>query len=167
VAAFATLLCQTAGIAAPVTADPFDGIWILDLKRSQIDPQDRPVGMTISIHTVEQSVHYDSETRYQNGRVAQMHYTARYDGPPARVTGTVGLMLPVSLKRLDCNTVEARHVRGFQVVATSRRAISEHGKLMTITTTSPQSAQDRTARVAVFVKLEDSQRVFWNRPQER
>ncbi len=159
-AAFATLLFQAPGIAAPVTADPFDGIWILDLERSQIGPQDRPVEMTISIHTVDQSVHYDSETHYQNGRVAQMHYTARYDGQPALVTGTVGLMLPVSLKRLDYNTVEALYVRGFQVVATSRRAISEHGKLMTITTTSAQSARESTANMAVFVKLENSQRGF-------
>jgi len=58
--------------------------------------------------------------------------------------------LPVSLKRIDRNTVEASYLRGRQVVATSRRVVSKDGRTMTITTTSPDKDGKTVTNVGVY-----------------
>jgi len=145
------------GLAADVihAADPFDGQWKLDLERSRITCRDRPAHMLITLRTVGQLVSYTSETLYSNGRISRAHYTAGYDGTPALVTGSFALMIPVSLKHIDSNTVEASYVRGFQVIATSRRVVSEDGNLMTVTTNSNVPGDKSIPDVSVFVRTHE------------
>ena len=134
--------------------DPFDGQWKLDTARSRITSRDRPADMLITLRTVGECLDYSSESISSSGRISRTHYTASYDGTPALVTGTFALLIPVSLKRLDSNTVEASYVRGFQVIATSRRVISEQGNLMTVTTISKVPADKDIPDVRVFVRTQ-------------
>jgi hypothetical protein len=148
VGSFATLVL--AGANALAGTDPFDGLWKCTGCRND---------MTIVIRSDGESVEYDSEISYDNGRKSKTHYAARYDGSLAFVTGSTGMMLPVSLRRIDSHTVEATYIRGFQVVASSRRIVSESGDLMTITTTSKDSTgKVESSNVCVFVKQAASSR---------
>ncbi len=152
-AALALLGLSAASSVALAADDPFDGKWKIDLARSQFSSSDPPAQMTITMQTSGESVQYDSETSYSGGRVSRAHYIARYGGPLALVTGSFGMMVPVSLKMIDTNTVEASYIRGFQLVATSRRTLSEEGRLLTITTTSIEPGAKSTTSVSVFVRI--------------
>jgi hypothetical protein len=69
-----------------------------------------------------------------NGPLATPDYTAAYDGALNTVTASPGMMVPVSLTRVDTRTVEARYVRGLRVQAITRRLLSDDGRFMTVTT---------------------------------
>jgi hypothetical protein len=124
-------------------ADPFVGKWRLNPQKSQYAPGTIPVRMVIEMDAVGDGIHYRSETTYSNGYSTHSEYTADYNGREAIVTGSIGLMTPVSLKRVDSNVVVASYVRALQAIATSRREVSPDGRIMTITTTS----RDRDGKV--------------------
>src|SRR5262249_48624298 len=104
--------------------DPFVGTWALNLERSKYPPGTLPKRMIIRMESADNGIRYRSETIDAAGRTSTAEYVAGYDGKEAIVKGHVGLLLPVSLKRVDANTVESSYMRGFQVVATSRRVVS-------------------------------------------
>ena len=79
--------------------------------------------MVIAMACAGNGVTYRSETVYADGHSSRSEYTANYDGREAIVMGSGGLLLPVSLKRLDAFTVVATYKRGGQTVATSRRVV--------------------------------------------
>ncbi|WP_157178359.1 hypothetical protein [Terriglobus roseus] len=94
-------------------------------------------------------VHYHSHTQPAIGEAFDVDYTAGYDGKPAMVTGTKGILLPVSLRR-EKNTVTATYKSAFQVAATSERVLSEDGRIMTITTISSDSQGVSVKVVGVY-----------------
>jgi hypothetical protein len=133
--------------------DPFVGKWFLDREHSHYESGDIPERMTIAMEATENGVHYRSETTYENGKRASSEYTAGYDGHLQMVVGDLGPMAPVSLKRIDANTVEASYTRAFQVVATARRVVSPDGSTMTITTESNDKIGKTITNVSVFRKV--------------
>jgi len=104
---------------------------------------------------VGDGVRYRSETTYANGNSSRSEYNANYDGKEAIVMGSGGLLLPVSLKRLDAKTVVATYTRGRQIIATSRRAVSRDGRKMTITTTSPDRSGKNVTSIGVYEKANE------------
>lgn len=130
--------------------DPFVGKWVLDVARSEYPTGSCPKAMVIEMETVGHGVRYKSDAVYANGRTAHSEYTADYDGNQAIVMGGRGMMLPVFLKRLDSNTVVASYTKSLQVVATSRRVISEDRRFMTVTTTSKDSAGKSVTTIGVY-----------------
>ena len=151
-AAFA-LVAWGADAAVPGSLNPFDGTWQMDLQRSQLEPGDSRVKMVIAIQTLGMSVKYESESTYRNGRVVHVHYAAGYDGSPALVLGERGLMLPVSIARIDNNTMEVSYMRGLQVIAKSRNVVSPGGTTLTITTTLAAPTGHTVQTVNVFSKV--------------
>jgi len=130
--------------------DPFAGKWVLDVQQSEYPAGSCPTEMVIEIETAGHGVRYKSDATYANGRTVHSEYTAEYDGNPAIVRGTRGMMLPVSLKRVDANTVIATYTRGLQVVARSRRVLSEDKRRMTITTVSKDLSSNSVITVGVY-----------------
>lgn len=131
-------------------SDPFVGTWTLNLRKSKYPPGTAPKGMVIQMEPVADGIQYHSETTGANGQISQSDYIASYDGKEATVKGKVGLLLPVSLKRIDPYTVEASYVRGLKVVATSRRVVSKDGRVMTITTISKDKDGKSVTNVGVY-----------------
>lgn len=146
----------------PVTAatpgcdhDPFAGTWQLNPQKSRYAGATCPKRMVIVMACAGNGVRYQSETTYADGHGSRSEYSANYDGKEAIVIGSAGLLLPVSLKRLDADTVVASYMRGMQVVATSRRVVSRDGQLMTITTISPDKSGKKTTTIGVYEKSND------------
>jgi len=135
--------------------DPFAGVWQLNPQKSKYPGATCPRRMVIVMACASNGVRYRSETTYADGHASRSEYTASYDGKEAIVMGSGGLLLPVSLKRLDTDTVVASYMRGMQVVATSRRVVSRDGRLMTITTISPDKSGKKTTTIGVYEKSND------------
>ena len=135
---------------AVASTDPFVGKWKLDVQHSSYPKGTCPTQMVIEMEASGHGVRYRSDATYGNGRIAQAQYTADYNGRQAMVMGDRGLMLPVTLKRLDSRTVVASYVRGMQVVATSRRVVSSDGKRMIVTTKSADAKGKQVTTVGVY-----------------
>lgn len=136
--------------AASGATDPFLGTWMLNVQKSSYPPGKLPKRMIIQMEAAGDGVRYRSETTDAGGRTSTAEYVAGYDGKEAIVKGRVGLLLPVSLKRVDSNTVEASYLRGFQVVATSRRVVSKDGLVMTVTTTSKDKDGNSVSNIGIY-----------------
>ena len=133
--------------ALPI-ADPFLGTWSLDAAKSLNTAGTPPKSMVIKMEAGPGGgLLYQSETVYLNGRRSTSRYSATYDGREAVVTGLSGLQAPVSLKRLDGNTVQATYRTRLQVVATSVRTVGNGGQKMTIKTVS----KDRTGKTVTNI----------------
>ncbi len=135
--------------------DPFAGTWQLNPQKSMYSHATCPRRMVIVMTCVGNGVRYRSETTYANGNSSRSEYNANYDGKEAIVMGSGGLLLPVSLKRLDAKTVVATYTRGRQIIATSRRAVSRDGRKMTITTTSPDRSGKNVTSIGVYEKANE------------
>lgn len=134
--------------AAP---DPFLGRWILDVRTSHYAGKTCPKAMTIEMTGEPHGVHYHSHTEPIAGEAFDVEYTAGYDGKPAIVTGSKGILLPVSLQRRGAAVI-ATYRNAFQVAATSERVLSDHDHTMTITTVSYDSAGNAVTNVGVYRK---------------
>lgn len=133
-------------------SDPFVGTWQLNRQKSHYPPGACPQSMVIVMEAAGTGIHYRSETTYADGRFMRAEYTADYNGKEVLVTGSAGLLLPVSLRRPDTHTVVARYTRALQVIAKSRRVVSRDGRFMTITTTSPGPTGKNLLSVGVYEK---------------
>ncbi|HEY6927213.1 MAG TPA: hypothetical protein VI653_27300 [Steroidobacteraceae bacterium] len=153
-AAFLLVVIATAVPAAMAAGDPFIGKWQLDPGRSRYESGTIPQSMTISMEATDQGVHYHSETVFSNGRHSTTEYTASYDERLTTVQQDGGLSAPVSLKRIDANTVEARYERGFRTIATSRRVVSDDGQTMTITTVETTKEGKTNTNMSLFHRLQ-------------
>jgi len=149
--AAACALRLSSAVAVPAMDDPFIGTWVLDPYRSHYEGEQRPDSMVIVITATAEGIHYRSDSRRsESDQWVSCEYTADYDGRPAMVRGSAGLMAPVALKRVDATTVEATYMRGLQVTASSRRVLSENAQVMTISTTWRGADGESHTNVAVF-----------------
>jgi hypothetical protein len=128
--------------------DPFVGSWSMNVSASRYESA-LPKAMLIVMEPANEGIHYRSKTTH-DGRVVIAEYTAGYDGKPAAVVANGSLTAPIALRRIDAMTVEASYIRGLQVVATSRRSLSEKGRVMTITTTTYDERHQATTNVGVY-----------------
>ncbi len=148
--AFATGLMLAVAFAHASTSDPFMGKWKLDVRQSHYPPRACPKSMMIEMKPADRGVWYHSDATYGNGGEIHAEYTAAYDGREVLVSGTRGLLLPVSLKRVNSHAVVATYSRGMQAVATSKRVVSPDGKVMTITTTSVDASGKKSTTIGVY-----------------
>ncbi len=142
---------------AAASNDLFIGRWILDVQHSKYPAGACPRSMVIEMETAGTGIRYHSETSFANGSKTQANYRAMYDGQQAVVMGARGMLLPVSLKKIDPRTVVASYARLLQVVATSRRVVSADGQTMTITTVSKDSAGKSVTTIGRYKRQREQQ----------
>ena len=146
------LLMAILASSAMGSSDPFAGKWILDVQKSKYPAGACPKSMVIEMEATDRGVRYRSDATYANGGKVHSEYAADYGGNQAIVIGTRGMMLPVTLRRIDSRTVVATYTKEMIVVATSRRVVSEDGRVMTITTASKNAAGKTATTVGVYEK---------------
>ena len=153
---FSITVLVTASVAF-AEVDPFVGSWSMNVAASRYE-SDLPQSMSIVMEQATQGLHYRSDTKYPDGHVVIANYTADYDGKPTAVIANGKMMAPVALKRIDAQTVEASYIRGLQIVATSRRSLSENGRVMTITTTAYDERHKATTNVGVYQRTQTGEK---------
>jgi hypothetical protein len=144
------LLMAVLAASAMGSSDPFAGKWILDVQKSKYPAGACPKSMVIEMEATERGVRYRSDATYANGGKVHSEYSADYGGNQAIVMGTRGMMLPVTLRKIDSRTVVATYTKEMVVVATSKRIVSKDGRIMTITTTSKSASGKATTTVGVY-----------------
>jgi hypothetical protein len=146
------ILATLAATNAIASTDPFIGKWKLDISRSKYPGGTCPRSMVIEMRAAEHGISYHSDAFYRNGGEIHAQYTADYDGKQAMVSSAHGMLLPVSLKRINSHMVEATYRRGIEVVAVSRRVVSADGRSMRITTTSFERTGTSVTTLGVYTK---------------
>jgi hypothetical protein len=109
--------------------------------------------MTIEMTREARGIHYESHTQSTAGDVSDVEYTAEYDGKSVMVTGSRGILLPVSLQRKG-DAVVATYRSAFQIAATSERSLSADNNTMTITTTSQDSLGTNVTNIGVYKRVQ-------------
>jgi dienelactone hydrolase len=108
---FVVLIVMMTSGTVLASTDPFVGSWVLSAKPSTYPLGTCPMHMVIEINSVANGIRYRSDATYVNGRTAH----SEYNGRQTLVVGTRGLLLPVSLKRLDARMVVASYMKGLEV----------------------------------------------------
>jgi hypothetical protein len=139
------MICLVAAGGVRAGDDPFIGQWAMDVAGSHYGSGELPRKMVIAMQETPEGISYRSTSTQRDGRTTTAEYVADYLGHLALVVGDSGMMSPVSVKRIDARTVEATYMRGFKVMAVSRRVVSPDGLVMTITTTSRSECRQRRA----------------------
>jgi hypothetical protein len=151
------ILATLAATNAIASTDPFIGRWKLDISRSKYPGDTCPTSMVIEMKAAEHGIWYRSDAIYRNGGEIHAQYSADYDGKQAMVSSAHGMLLPVSLKRINSNMVEATYRRGIEVIAVSRRVVSPDGRSMKITTTSFERTGRSVTTAGVYTKVSASE----------
>jgi hypothetical protein len=137
---------------ADSSLDAFLGKWVLDQKASRYPAHTCPKEMTIEMTQEGKNVHYHSHTVPNVGETFEVEYAADYEGHPAMVKGTKGILLPVSLERKGL-VVVATYRKAFQIAATSQRVLSSDNKTMTITTASYDPEGSAVTNIGVYRRV--------------
>jgi hypothetical protein len=111
--------------------------------------------MTVMIESVGSGIHYRSMSVTSSGLRARADYTAEYDGRPVPVTGNAGLLVPVALRRIASDTVEATYARGFHILAVSRWTVTADGRQLTIATHMTDVPGQTHMNVAVYFRASE------------
>lgn len=147
------LVLMLCAVDVQASDDLFIGTWALDTQASRYAAGEMPRSMLIVMAQAPEGISYRSVSTLLDGRSATAEYLADYQGNLAMVVGDAGMLVPVSVRRIDPYTVEATYIRGFKPVAVSRRVVSLDGSVMTITTHSPDQPSPGLANVGVYVRV--------------
>jgi hypothetical protein len=144
------ILALTCGVAAlAATTDPFAGRWELNVVRCKYEGAKVPQRLTVVYESNGAGIRYRSSGLDANGKQLSSAYSAKFDGKPYPVAGS-RTWAPVTLKRADARTIEARYVRDGKVQSTAVSVVSGDGKTLTVTTVTLSGAGKGITNVSVF-----------------
>src|ERR1700730_3623831 len=123
------LTLTAAGMVA-AQSDPFVGAWKLDVAKSKYDPGPAPKSQT---RTWDSSGKVTVEGINAAGKPVTYGYPIMNDGKDYPTVGSVpnGADM-ISSKKIDANTVEVHFKRGGKAAETTKFAVSDGGKTLTI-----------------------------------
>ncbi len=113
--------------------DPTDGTWDLDVRTSKFEPGPSWKNQTRIYKADGRSIKMIATGVNGQGKRVRFEFDGAYDGKDYPVTGNAKVET-IAQERTDYYTVKTTTKRGGTVTATSTRAISKDGKVMTITT---------------------------------
>ena len=131
-------------------ADPFYGTWKLDREHCHYAGETPPDRMMVVIEPEPDGLSYRSETHYPGGRTLALHYLAHFDGVPALVVGTAGLLAPIALSRVDETTIDATYRMGLKKIAWSHWSLNTERTQLQVATTSLTPKGEEIINIAVF-----------------
>jgi len=135
-------------------ADPFLGIWKLNLEKSKYGAA-RPAPKSSTMTCVAEkggAIKCTHNGVDAQGQPTHMEYTAKSDGKDYPVTGS-STSDTLSVKRIDSRTREYTGKRAGQVVGTVRIVISKDGK----TSTATWSGKDEAGKPVTWITVSDKQ----------
>ena len=144
------LTLTAAGMVA-AQSDPFVGTWKLDVAKSKYDPGPAPKSQT---RTWDASGKVTVEGINAAGKPVTYGYPIMKDGKDYPTMGSVpnGADM-ISSKKIDANTVEANFKRAGKHAETTQFAVSEGGKMLTISAKGTNPDGSPFNNVTVWEKL--------------
>jgi len=157
-ALFRTILLGTALAAGCVTAasaaaapDPVIGSWTLNVEKSKFTPGPGPKSQSRTYTQSAQGVTLSVTGVAADGSAISQQSTFNYDGKDYPISGSPDYDA-LSLKRVNGSTTKAQMKLKGAVVGTTTRSISDHGKVMTLTTKAKSAKGVDLDWVMVFDK---------------
>jgi hypothetical protein len=144
------VLLYTQGASAQAT-DPMMGTWELNVAKSEFSPGPAPKSQTRTYEASGAGVKYTAKGVDAEGKPTLVQYTANLDGKDYPITGSPDSDT-ISLKKVDANTIEATQKKAGKVVLTSKRAVSQDGKTMTVTNKGTNAKGQAVDNVLVLDK---------------
>jgi hypothetical protein len=132
--------------AAP---DPIVGTWTLNVAKSKFTPGPAPKSQTRTYTESAQGTTLTFKGVAADGSSMSGQSTFKYDGNDYPITGSRNYDT-LSLKRLNGSTVRGTLKKGGKPVGTAIRAISAHGKVLTLSTKLTDAKGVRNDDVAIF-----------------
>ena len=130
---FKPLLLGTICALAVFGADNSVGTWKLNVAKSTFSPPPMPVrSLTTTRTAVDGGVKVVSTGEMVDGSPIESGYTAKYDGTPSRMEGTI--WDTISVKQMDADTFTNEFKKtGGKYHTISQAKVSADGKTMTVT----------------------------------
>lgn len=130
-----------------LAADPFSGVWKLNLAKSKLPPP-APQSQTVRSEADAGGIRVREEVVNDKGERLNVSVDARFDGKDYAVTGTP-FADTVAYRRLDSRTLKGTVKKAGNVVLLETVVVSADGKTLTGTYSSPDG---KPVGVAVFDK---------------
>jgi hypothetical protein len=149
------ILIAMAELAAGLLAqaNPFFGIWKLNLTKSNFSPGPPPLSQTTTIEAAGPGMKHTTTGIAANGSAILFTYTNYFSGGDEPITGTgPNGADTISAKRINANTIEAAYKKSGKIVQTSRAVVSKDGRLRTVTSTGTNQSGQATSTVTVYDK---------------
>lgn len=140
-----------AAVWAAGAPDPVIGTWTLNVVKSKFNPGPAPKSQTRTYAQSAQGIAMTFNGVAADGSPVSGQSTFNYDGKDYPITGSPDFDT-LSLKRVNGSTVKAVMKLSGKVVGSTTRSISEHGKVMTLSSKGTNAKGAPYDNVAVFDK---------------
>jgi hypothetical protein len=145
------LVAGAATVWAAGAPDPVIGTWTLNVVKSKFNPGPAPKSQTRTYAQSAQGIAMTFNGVAADGSPVSGQSTFNYDGKDYPITGSPDFDT-LSLKRVNGSTVKAVMKLSGKVVGSTTRSISEHGKVMTLSSKGTSAKGAPYDNVAVFDK---------------
>jgi hypothetical protein len=147
----ALLLC-TSGLAL-AQADPFVGVWKLDVAKSKFQPGTERKSETRIVESSPTGMKVSVERTNADGSNQEFNYTTNFDGKPHPITG----MGPYGADSITAtlpayNTVSYKLTKGGKAVGSGTSVVSADGKTLTVTSKGTDASGKSVSSVSVYDK---------------
>jgi hypothetical protein len=130
-----------------LAADPFSGVWKLNLSKSKVPPP-APQSHLVHSEADARGIRLREDVINDQGEPIRITVNARFDGKDYEVAGTP-FADAVAYRRVDSHTLKGTVKKAGKVVLLETVVVSRDGKILTGTYTTPDG---KPAGVAVFEK---------------
>lgn len=152
---FAAVLLVFATLGwVPAQGDPIDGIWKLNLAKSEFTPEARrPKSQTRTYEASSNGIKLSTEGIDANGNRVSYGFTANYDGKYYPYNGQIGNGSDsVAFKRIDAYTIDFSTKKAGKVLVKGTAVVSKDGKVLTITSKGTNASGQPESSVQIFDK---------------
>jgi hypothetical protein len=139
--------------AIPVSSDPLDGTWDLDVAASTFNPGPGRKSDTRIYKVDGNAIQMIGTAVFVDGTPLKAEFTAAFDGKDYPAIGNPRAET-IAQVRVDKYTSKTTTKRGGKVTATSTRQVSKDGKTLTITTSGTDQKGIAFNNILVFRKRE-------------
>jgi len=129
--------------------DPLLGMWKLNVAKSTYDPGPAPKSAMVTIGAAGQGIDVAVDSVGSDGKAMKWHYAAEPDGKDSPVMGNPAIDM-VSATRSTQTAGSTVYKKAGKVVSTLTTAISEDGKLLTVTTKGTDAQGRAVNNVALY-----------------
>lgn len=132
-------------------ADPFMGMWKLNLAKSTFSPGPAPKSGSVTFSAAGTGFKAVIQGAGAKDEKVQWEYTGNYDGKDVPLKGNPDGDT-ISVRRVNANTVETTIKRAGKPTVINIRSLSADGKVMTVITKGTNAQGQTVNHVQVFEK---------------
>ena len=141
-----------AAVSAADAADPAIGTWKLNLEKSKFSPaHPAPKSMSRTYAAAANGTEMTVTGVAADGSAISQQATLTYDGKDCAFTGSPDFD-SLSLKKINGTTVKSQQKKGGKAVGTTTRTVSDHGKVLTLSSSLKTAKGGTIHDVTVYDK---------------